>query len=393
MEELLFDSLASEEALSEESIIEDNASDNEDLDAIDTSELLVYARDWTIETIISQIKAGNIELNPKFQRRNAWDDERRSKLIESVVIGYPIPEIVLAEDPVKKKSFIVIDGKQRLLTLAGFVDPNYSYWDKPFLRKLIVRDDLNTLYYTNFDDQTKREFDNSSLRCTVITGHKSIDVLFDIFYRLNSGSVSLSTQELRQSLNRGCFSDFLLDITNTLQPIHQVLGINKPDKRMKDMEIILRIISFLTSPGKYSGNLKKFLDDQMSYYNEHWIELEKHVKETYSLMNQAISNLFQVFGDYKKIGRKATENRFNKALFEVEVYYFSKIQSELLTDKSVESFICSFNKLCEDSLFRDSIERTTKTLENYNTRYTKFLDIVNSSFGCEISNNPFSTHE
>ena len=393
MEELLFDSLASEEALSEESIIEDNASDNEDLDAIDTSELLVYARDWTIETIISQIKAGNIELNPKFQRRNAWDDERRSKLIESVVIGYPIPEIVLAEDPVKKKSFIVIDGKQRLLTLAGFVDPNYSYWDKPFLRKLIVRDDLNTLYYTNFDDQTKREFDNSSLRCTVITWHKSIDVLFDIFYRLNSGSVSLSTQELRQSLNRGCFSDFLLDITNTLQPIHQVLGINKPDKRMKDMEIILRIISFLTSPGKYSGNLKKFLDDQMSYYNEHWIELEKHVKETYSLMNQAISNLFQVFGDYKKIGRKATENRFNKALFEVEVYYFSKIQSELLTDKSVESFICSFNKLCEDSLFRDSIERTTKTLENYNTRYTKFLDIVNSSFGCEISNNPFSTHE
>ncbi len=96
----------------------------------DVTDLVVYSRDWTVETIENQIKKGNINLNPKFQRRNAWNDERRSKLIESLIIGIPVPEIVLAEDVTKKKSFIIIDGKQRLLTIAGFMNHSIKYWEK-----------------------------------------------------------------------------------------------------------------------------------------------------------------------------------------------------------------------------------------------------------------------
>jgi uncharacterized protein DUF262 len=72
---------------------------------------------------------------------------RRSKLIESLVAGLPVPEIVLAEDPNKKKAFIVIDGKQRLLAIAGFVDPTVGYWNAPLLRDLEVRKDLNRKSY------------------------------------------------------------------------------------------------------------------------------------------------------------------------------------------------------------------------------------------------------
>ncbi len=89
--------------------------------------LHVFSRDCTVETIVSQIEKGNIDLNPKFQRRNAWNDLKRSKLIESLIIGIPVPEIVLAEDPKMKKSFIVIDGKQRLLTIAGYINPEKLY--------------------------------------------------------------------------------------------------------------------------------------------------------------------------------------------------------------------------------------------------------------------------
>src|SRR5262245_43129578 len=87
----------------------------QDLKPEDLSGLVVYSRDWTIETINNQIAQDNIDLNPKFQRRNAWNDDRRSKLVESLIAGLPVPEIVLAENPLKPKSFIVIDGKQRLL--------------------------------------------------------------------------------------------------------------------------------------------------------------------------------------------------------------------------------------------------------------------------------------
>src|SRR6185369_15251283 len=82
----------------------------DDLKPEHLSSLVVYSRDWTIETINNQITQGNVDLNPKFQRRNAWNDARRSKLIESLIAGLPVPEIVLAENPEKPKSFLVIDG-------------------------------------------------------------------------------------------------------------------------------------------------------------------------------------------------------------------------------------------------------------------------------------------
>jgi len=64
--------------------------------------LVVYSRDWTVETILSQISQENIDLDPKFQRRNAWTDSKRSKLIESLILNVPVPEIVLAEDQKKR---------------------------------------------------------------------------------------------------------------------------------------------------------------------------------------------------------------------------------------------------------------------------------------------------
>src|SRR5271156_1022170 len=78
------------------------------------------ASDWTTETILRQIEKGNIQLNPQYQRREVWKAERKSKFIESLIIGLPIPQIVLAEDQTRRNSYIVIDGKQRLLTLSQF---------------------------------------------------------------------------------------------------------------------------------------------------------------------------------------------------------------------------------------------------------------------------------
>lgn len=140
----------------ETEIINDNQENSEELQNVDVSDVVVYARDWTIETIFNQINIENIDLNPKFQRRNAWNDDKRSKLIESIIMGYPVPEIVLAENPNKKRSFIVIDGKQRLLTLAGFINNDkYKYWDRPILKGLKVLNDLNKLGYAGLDDKSK----------------------------------------------------------------------------------------------------------------------------------------------------------------------------------------------------------------------------------------------
>lgn len=371
-----------------EEVIDDISSDA-------TAGLVVYSRDWTISTIVSQIEQGNIDLNPKFQRRNAWDDSRRSKLIESLIVGLPVPEIVLAEDPKKKKAFIVIDGKQRLLTIAGFLDPTIGYWKKSELKGLKLRADLNGVTGDQIKDDTKfkneeREFMNADVRCVVISNFKSDDALYDIFYRLNTGSVPLSTQELRQVLHKGAFADYLITLTNTAQPIHKVLGLTGPDTRLKDVEIVLRFIGIVSFGSLYHGNLKKFLDDVMMDVTANWTSMKSKVDQAYAELNNAIINLEYLLGK-QCIGRKfvdgAWESRFNRVLFEVEAYYLRLVSKDRLAGGKVK-FVKALKGLFDNVDFRSSVESTTKTNDRYEMRFKMMRDIVNSSFGTSIKSIP-----
>lgn len=384
----------------EDEVISDNEEIIEDISAFDPSDIVVYSRDWTIETIFSQIKGNNIDLNPKYQRRNAWTDYKRSKLIESILIGYPVPEIVLAEDPKQKKSFAVIDGKQRLLTIAGFINPEtYGYWDKPILTGLSVKQNLNKVNFSELAGDGKysddfRQFLNASLRCTIITNFKENDILYDIFYRLNSGSVPLSTQELRQVLNRGEFANYLISTTNDLQPIHLVMKLTEPDKRLRDIEVLLRCISMILFGRNYTGNLKVFLDNAMGIVTKDWEKLEADVEGIYKRINHSIEILKNILGDYVLVGRKFTdgrpEKRFNRVLFEVQMFFFIHLNEQLLTETTSKLFVENFITLCQnDYEFRNSIEASTKNIDNYRIRFSKFQDLMNTSFGDSITVNPF----
>jgi hypothetical protein len=238
-----------------------NAEYEDDVEVNDLATVVVYSRDWTVETIFSQIDKGNIDLTPAFQRRNAWNDHKRSKLIESLIARLPVPQIVLAEDLKNKGAFIVIDGKQRLLALSGFLSPQkFPYWDVPKLKGLFTRRDLegvdmDTLKEGNNHKDDYRQFLNSDARCTIITGYTSEQVLYDIFYRLNSASVPLSSQELRQVLNRGEFSQLIMEETNRKIPLHTVMGLSGPDSRLRDAEILLRYLGLRLRGDTYRGNL------------------------------------------------------------------------------------------------------------------------------------------
>src|SRR5687767_4985746 len=87
---------------------------------LDIASVSLSGTDWTTETVLMQLKKGNIELNPKFQRRDAWEPKRKSEFIESLILGLPVPPIVLAERPDYKGKYIVLDGKQRLICLRRF---------------------------------------------------------------------------------------------------------------------------------------------------------------------------------------------------------------------------------------------------------------------------------
>lgn len=355
----------------------------------------VYSRDWTVETIYSQIEQGNIDLDPQFQRRHAWNDDKKTRLIESLITGMPVPEVVFAEHPEKKRSFVVIDGKQRLLTIAGFINPEIGYWKKPALikKELSLRKDLGGLTFDQMENDLAyeddfRAFQNADVRCTVVVSKdQSWDIFYNIFYRLNTGSVPLSSQELRQVLNKGSFADYLMEITNESQPIHRVLRRNEPDPRLRDIEMILRFIAFVMFSEEYDGKLRRFLDEKMKHINENWTEHSREVKRVYSDLDRAIEKMEAILGS-AGIGRIYPPGkwggRFNKALFEVEAYYFMHLKEEDINGKE-EQFEAQLEKFCEENiLFRESIRTSTTDLERYATRYEVFCEFINKTFGTDI---------
>ncbi|ACV64234.1 protein of unknown function DUF262 [Desulfofarcimen acetoxidans DSM 771] len=107
------------------------------------SESVIWGTDWTIETMISQLKKGNIDLNPKFQRRDAWGEEDKSRLIESLILGIPVPPIIIAEHKKQRNKYIVIDGKQRLLSLRQFAADNNDEFNNLKLKGLQFLKELN----------------------------------------------------------------------------------------------------------------------------------------------------------------------------------------------------------------------------------------------------------
>jgi hypothetical protein len=365
-----------------------NSDIQDDVDPQYAASLRLFPRDWTVQTIVSQIEQQNIDLNPKFQRRNAWSDVRRSKLIESLILGIPVPEIMLAENKEKARKFIVIDGKQRLLTLAGFTNPDINpVWDRPRLTGLSVLSELNGKSYEDLiGTEFQTQLENATIRCSIITNYETTDVLYDIFLRLNTGSVPLSSQELRQVLNPGPFADKLIEWTNEPgQPIHKILGLREPDKRLRDVELVLRFISFYFYSDRYDGRLKPFLDLSMHNISAQWEAIEGRVRSVYLDFNRAIDQLIAVFGTYKRVGRKYTndrwESRFNKVLFEVEVYYFIQMLDREFSSDEKDRFLKGFRELSgRNDDFRRSIEASTKDLGNYRLRFSLFKDLVEEKF-------------
>ena len=202
------------------------------------------------ETIVNQLRRGNINLNPRFQRRNAWNTLRKSLFVKSLILGLPVPQIILAEEKGKKGSFVVIDGKQRLLTLRQFsARPEGDDFEQLRLTGLSDQPELNGLTYGALQQNDQfasklNNFDNQTIRTVVIRGWKDERYLYSVFLRINTGSVQLSPQELRQALHPGSFSDFIDDVSVDHVGVKRLLKLRDPDFRMRDVELVLRYFAY-----------------------------------------------------------------------------------------------------------------------------------------------------
>jgi hypothetical protein len=369
--------------------IEDaSAGDSEsedDLGKIDPSLLgkaVVAGTDWTADTLIQQLEKRNIELDPAFQRRDAWSLSRKSKFIESVVLGLPIPQIVLAEKLNNRGKFLVIDGKQRLLSLQQFAGVNLRRNELPLvLKDLLVRTELNGKTYGNLQDSAGLRsyltaFDNQPIRTIVVRNWQNEKVLYLIFHRLNTSSVPLSPQELRQALHPGKFLQFAVEYSEKSLGLQRALNLSKPDFRMRDVELLIRYYAYRNFIGDYAGNLKDFLDKACQALNSQWKNSANEIASQAEDVEKAISTTFKIFGkdcSFRKWDGEKFERRFNRAVFDIMVYYFSNQETRRRARARAPAVREAFKELCaRNRKFRASLETTTKSLGATSTRLSKW---------------------
>ncbi len=342
-------------------------------------EIVVSGSDWTTETIFNQLDRGNIELNPRFQRRDAWDITCKSRFIESLILGFPVPQIVLAANRQEKGKFIVLDGKQRLLTILQFYggsDENISNNNNAFaLKNLEFRRDLIGKKYEDFKNDVflsseLNVLDNQTIRTVLIRNWPNENLLYKIFLRLNIGGTPLSPQELRQALHPGDFINWLDDQSVESKALRKIFKSSNPDPGMRDVELLLRYIGFHYFLSDYRGNLKEFLDMTCAKLNN---QRYHDITNVVNQFEEAVQTTINIFAEEKFSRLWSSRNnkyqsQFNRAILDVMVFYFSDEIIRESAEKHKPEVEEAFKKLCSsNSDFREAVERRTQNIpEIYN---------------------------
>jgi len=261
--------------INDEEIIEDIESENED-EVIDTTnyEIVTYGADYTLSVLYDKLTKDEIII-PNYQRKFVWKQKQASRLIESFLLGLPIPGVFLSKVP-DTGQLLVVDGQQRLKSIEAYRNEIFPITNEEFFLTG-VHERWEGKKYSNLEVVDRRKIDDAVLRATIIQqiNPKDDTSVYHIFERLNTGGTSLQNQEIRNCVYHGSFNELLHEL-NENDVWRKLYNSPIPSKRLKDEELILRFLSFIHDLEHYTKPLNEFLSKFMS----------KNKKASKSLLDQ-----------------------------------------------------------------------------------------------------------
>lgn len=306
--------------------------------------------DLAIDAIVSQVKSNILFLRPlsdrpKFQRQYVWADTLASKLVESVLLNVPIPPCYLSEN--EENELDVIDGQQRIFSLYRFVENQFS------LRDLEALPEFNGKRFFELPSKEQRRIRTHTLRCVVVTNESHPEIKFDIFERLNTSTMPLNPQELRNCVSRGSLNNLLAELSFDGRWL-AIRGRKLPDKRLADEEIILRYFSFqLQGIEKYRTPLKHWLNDTARIgrrFNDNDIE---NLKQKWANALKVSLTWFEEKACFRRPGGRS----INRALFDLIMHTATKTNAEMALEIR-EAFLEKFSAMLSNDEFLDLISRS-----------------------------------
>ncbi len=244
--------------------------------------VFVERKDFPLSTIKEMFDDGEIIPQPDYQRDFVYDEGKSSKLVESALMGIPIPTIYLCEET--DGTYSVIDGQQRMTSFVKFLKNEFK------LKKLEEFSELNGLYFKDLDKNFQRAIKNTSLN-TIILTKGSQELKYEIFARLNQGATALKKQELRNCIFRGSFNDLLEEIVKMNKNLPE-LFINE-NQRKNYQSYVLRFFA-LRNFMEYSSSIDKTMNVYMA---KHQHDDEKLIQEHKKVFCGTVDIVKQVLGE------------------------------------------------------------------------------------------------
>ena len=339
----------------------------------DPERIKIRTDPFLVEQIISRIDHKEIDLAPDFQRLSGfWDRQRKSRLIESLLLRIPLPVFYVAAD--EEDNWAVVDGVQRLSTIYEYVTDQFPLSHVEYLAR------WEGSKHSSLSRPMQRRISETKLVVNIIEPGTPQEVMYNVFFRINTGGVPLNGQEIRHALNPGAVRDYLEELSKSKEFIEATNGSVRP-KRMADRECALRFLAFHIDPWEHytSSDLNGYLVRAMRRINN---MSESRRNEFASDFKKAMSAAKELFGKYAFRKRTKVNDRLrpiSKALFESWSVQLARCSPEevavlIAQRKNVERRFIRLMK--EDEEFDRSISYSTGSTQRVQKRFQAVQRLV-----------------
>ncbi len=360
--------LEEEQSTSDQTEEELDASD-EKTQPFDPKKIDIIVESKSLDLLIKRIKNNEIDMNTDFQRRgDLWDKKNMSRLIESILIRFPMPAFYF--DASSEENWLIVDGLQRLSSIKKFViDKTLRLSDLEFLTE------LNGKLYDELPRIYQRRIEECTLTAYLIRSGTPDNVKYSVFRRINTGGLTLNNQEIRNALAKPRDRALLQELT---QHSDFKLLLGNLSKRMKDQELVLRFWAFYKFEYLDPKNKKEmslFLDRAMDEIKK---ADDQYLKSIKLIFDKAIQRCSRLLGETAFEREPSSRSRKNAALFEVWMVSLAK-----LSDAEFEKILLNCikfrenaNQLFRDAIYSNAITYSTQKKDHVQTRYQKINELI-----------------
>lgn len=362
--------------------VEQVESDDDTLDADEIGKGSIYPYDptkadidiredpQTVYELVERKWERELIQMPDFQRKYVWKIAQQSLFIESILLNFPLPPLYINKN--LKGKYIVVDGRQRITTLRRFLKNEFR------LEGLKAFPDLNGKNFEDLkviDSNYQSRIEDKKLLVYLIQPTVPLEMVYDIFNRINTGGTQLERQEIRNCIYLGKATKFLQKLASK-ENFKKAIDYGISDNRAKDQEAILRYLSFRLFDYKldYKNSMNDFVENTMKHINGHLSDIDLNNLE--NDFDKAMNFTFDFFGKRNfRIPTNDTRGRINIAIFETVAGYFASKNKNFLKENKAQ-IKANFSMLLNDNKYLDAVQFSTGDKRRVSARFDKVFDLL-----------------